>query len=250
LRFAAAARRHRVHRRNRRTRRAHSGGGRRQAVAARRRARRHRQRPPRRPGRPHRHAPWRSGAVRHPDRRRTHDRARNRAHPPGVRGMTEYVLLVPTGAGVGLTTVTLGLLRAFERQGTYVAFVKPIGQTRNHDSLPERSTALVRATTTLHPPEPMTLQTVEEALRRRQEQRLLEDIVGRVHGAAVDPEVVVIEGLVPSEDVPFGDQINAEIATALDARVIVVGSAKGATPASLVDALSLAAAGFRREQIA
>lgn len=164
--------------------------------------------------------------------------------------MTEYVLLVPTGAGVGLTTVTLGLLRAFERQGTYVAFVKPIGQTRHHDSVPERSTALVRATTTLHPPEPMTLHTVEEALRQHQEQRLLEDIVGRVHGAAVDPEVVVIEGLVPSEDVPFGDQINAEIATALDARVIVVGSAKGATPASLVDALSLAAAGFRREQIA
>jgi len=163
--------------------------------------------------------------------------------------MTQYILLVPTGDGVGLTSISLGLLRAFERQGTDVAFVKPIAQMRPDDHGPERSTALVRATTTLRPPEPIALRAVEEALRSNQEQRLLEDVVARVQSAASDPEVVVIEGLVPAADVPFGDQVNSQIATALDASVVIVGSYRGDTDA-LVHAYALVASGFKRGQIA
>lgn len=164
--------------------------------------------------------------------------------------MTEYLLLVPTSSGVGLTSVSLGLLRAFERQGTHVSFVKPIAQMRPFDDGPERSTALVRATSSLQPPEPLSLRSVEEALRHKQQQRLLEEVVERVQHAAYEAEVVVIEGLVHSGDAPFGDQLNEVIAKALDATVILVGSAKDATEASLLNALTLAASGFSPERIA
>ena len=38
------------------------------------------------------------------------------------------LLVAPTGPGVGLTSVSLGLVRAFESHGLKVGFVKPIRQ--------------------------------------------------------------------------------------------------------------------------
>ena len=57
------------------------------------------------------------------------------------------LFLAPSGSGVGLTTLALGLVRALDVRGVRVAFCKPIGQTINHDQGPERSTHFIRATT-------------------------------------------------------------------------------------------------------
>ncbi|MDY3199093.1 MAG: AAA family ATPase, partial [Pseudomonadaceae bacterium] len=46
--------------------------------------------------------------------------------------------LAPTGFGVGLTSVSLGLIRALERSGLRVHFLKPIAQPHPGDSGPER----------------------------------------------------------------------------------------------------------------
>ena len=65
---------------------------------------------------------------------------------------TPYTLfLAPSGSDVGLTTSTLGLVRALDVRGVRVAFCKPIGQSFNHDDGPERSTHFIRSTTQLTP---------------------------------------------------------------------------------------------------
>ncbi len=38
--------------------------------------------------------------------------------------MSRTIMLVPTSAGVGLTSVSMGVLRAMERKGVNVAFYK------------------------------------------------------------------------------------------------------------------------------
>ena len=45
--------------------------------------------------------------------------------------MSRTIMLVPISAGVGLTSVSLGVLRAMERKGVNVAFFKPIAQPRS-----------------------------------------------------------------------------------------------------------------------
>ena len=65
------------------------------------------------------------------------------------------LFLAPSGSGVGLTTIALGLVRALDARGVRVAFFKPIGQTFNGDSGPERSTHFIRSTTQLRPADPI-----------------------------------------------------------------------------------------------
>src|ERR1017187_6571852 len=77
--------------------------------------------------------------------------------------MARTLLVVPTAAGVGLARTCLGLVRALDRRGVNVAFVKPVAQPRA-DGGPDRSTALVAATTALHPPEPIPAGQLEQQL--------------------------------------------------------------------------------------
>src|SRR5690606_41611645 len=65
--------------------------------------------------------------------------------------------LAPTCFGVGLPSVTLGLIRALERSGLRVLLLKPIAQPHPGDSGLERSTALINRTAGLQPPAPMDL---------------------------------------------------------------------------------------------
>ena len=58
--------------------------------------------------------------------------------------MTRTLLVAPTGHGVGLTAVCLGLLQGLEQQGVKVGFYKPLAQPGTHGSGVDHSTALVR----------------------------------------------------------------------------------------------------------
>ena len=51
--------------------------------------------------------------------------------------------IAPTDFGVGLTSISLGLVRTLERAGLKVGFFKPIAQPHPGDTGPERSTELV-----------------------------------------------------------------------------------------------------------
>ena len=72
-------------------------------------------------------------------------------HPIMNRHNPYTLFLAPSGSDVGLTTMTLGLVRALDVRGVRVAFCKPIGQSFHHDDGPERSTHFIRSTTQLTP---------------------------------------------------------------------------------------------------
>ena len=59
--------------------------------------------------------------------------------------MARALLVVPTSAGVGLTRTCLGVIRALDRRGVAVGFVKPVAQPGAGGGA-DRSTALVAST--------------------------------------------------------------------------------------------------------
>ncbi len=77
--------------------------------------------------------------------------------------MVRSLLVVPTSADVGLARTCLGLVRALDRQGVNVAFVKPVAQPRA-DGGPDRSAALAAAITSLRPPDPLSTAELEQQL--------------------------------------------------------------------------------------
>ena len=78
--------------------------------------------------------------------------------------MTTTLLVVPTGHGVGLTATCLGLVRALDLLGLKVGYHKPLTQPGSDETGVERSTGLVRLTTSLRPPSPIPASRVEQLL--------------------------------------------------------------------------------------
>ena len=138
--------------------------------------------------------------------------------------MTRTLLVAPTGHGVGLTATCLGLVHALERQGVSVGFYKPLAQPRARGADEDRSTALVRLTSTLHPPEPIAAARVEQALSRNELDSLLEDVVAAAEPLVAEHDVVVVEGLVPGSGLVYAGRTNVALAKALDADVLLVGA--------------------------
>jgi len=62
--------------------------------------------------------------------------------------MSRTLLVVPTAAGASLARTCLGLVRALDRRGVNVAFVKPVAQPRA-DGGPDRSRRLHRCSDVL-----------------------------------------------------------------------------------------------------
>ncbi|MDV7210427.1 phosphate acetyltransferase [Azotobacter beijerinckii] len=135
-------------------------------------------------------------------------------------------LIAPSGYGVGLTSVSLGLVRALERRGLKVGFFKPVAQPHPGDAGPERSSALIARTHHLTPPEPLPLALVERRLGDGQLDELQEDILGRLQQLENGHDVLIVEGLVPSPQVGYAVRFNGQLARSLNADVILV-----ATPA-------------------
>jgi len=58
----------------------------------------------------------------------------------------QIYFIAPTGFGVGLTSTSLGLLRALEQGGLKIGFCKPIAQHHPGDTGPEQSSELITRT--------------------------------------------------------------------------------------------------------
>jgi phosphate acetyltransferase len=137
--------------------------------------------------------------------------------------MARTLLVVPTASGVGLARTCLGVLRALDRRGVNVAFVKPVAQPRA-DGGPDRSTALVAATTALRPPEPLPAAQLEQQLGAGGLDVVLETIVAAWQPAYDRSDVVVVEALSPGPAKLYASGLNQALARALDADVLLVAS--------------------------
>ena len=136
--------------------------------------------------------------------------------------MTRTLLVVPSAADAGLARTCLGLVRALDRRGVNVAFVKPVAQPR-HDGSPDRSAALVAAISALRPPEPLSIAEVEQQLGEGGVDAVLEKTVAAWQPVYERSDVVIVEGVSPGPAWLYASELNQALARALDADVIVVG---------------------------
>jgi phosphate acetyltransferase len=134
--------------------------------------------------------------------------------------------IAPTDFGVGLTSISLGLVRTLERAGLKVGFFKPIAQPHPGDLGPERSTELMARTHGLNPPRPLALAHVERMLGDGQLDELLEEIITLYQQAAVGKDVLIVEGMVPTRHASYAARVNLHLAKSLDAEVILVSAAE------------------------
>ncbi|WP_034386352.1 phosphate acetyltransferase [Deinococcus sp. YIM 77859] len=155
------------------------------------------------------------------------------------------LFVAPTRNGVGLSSTALGLLRALERQGLKVAFLKPIAQT--HEAAPDDSVHFARTLAHAVTPDPIPLAQAEEQLSLGQEEDLMEGVVALARQALTSgADVLIAEGLALNERNNYAAALNASLARNLEADVVLVSSLAGVTPGALADELEIAAQAYRR----
>ncbi len=159
--------------------------------------------------------------------------------------MARSLLIAPAAEEVGLARTCLGLLRALDRSGVHVDYVKPVAQPRA-DGTADRSAALVAAVTTLRPPEPLSTAELEQQLGEGGLDVVLEKIVAAWAPIYDRSDVVVVEGLSSGPSKLYATALNQALARALDADVLLVGSwpAEPDGVPGLAEQFAIAASGY------
>lgn len=143
------------------------------------------------------------------------------------------ILLIPTGEGVGLTSACLGLIYALECQGVKAGFLKPFAQELNE--IEDRTTALYRHISQSETVEPIRYSKVLQQINLGEQDELLEEAVRLHRQIAKQHDLIIVEGLLPNTQDSFADDLNASLAQALDAKVIVVSNANIQQPSQTAD---------------
>jgi len=138
--------------------------------------------------------------------------------------MSSRIMLIPVGTGVGLTTVSLGLVRALEQQAIKVHFHKPVTQERKGDSGPEKSNSIIAQYTNALSSQSISAALAEQMISDDNMDELLEDIVARFEQKQQVDGVSVIEGLVSTRQHQYAERLNLAISRALDARIVLVAA--------------------------
>ena len=144
------------------------------------------------------------------------------------------ILLVPTGEGVGLTSACLGLIYALECQGVKAGFLKPFSQENVVDPC-DRTTALYRHLFDNETVEPIHHTIITQQLSHDESDELLEEAVRLHREIAKKHDLIIVEGLIPNSRDSFASELNATLAKALDAKVIIVSTADINNPTKTAD---------------
>ncbi|SDG74883.1 phosphotransacetylase [Vibrio xiamenensis] len=158
--------------------------------------------------------------------------------------MSRTIMLIPTSAGVGLTSVSMGVLRAMERKGVKVSFYKPVSQPRSGGDQPDLTSTIVAANSTIKIGEPMPMSVVDNLISSDKMDELLETVVERYNQVNKESEVTLIEGLVPTRKHPFANSVNAEIAATLGAEIVLVATPGTDNPSQLKERIEVACSNF------
>lgn len=153
------------------------------------------------------------------------------------------LMLVPVGAGVGMTSVSLGLIRALERNRVEVQFFKPVAEPSPNGTT-ERTTEILRHNANLASPSPFSAQYAETRVSTGKMPELLEEILARYRSGSRHTDVIVVEGILPSSNSQFSNQLNYQIAKTLDAEVVLVACPPGGATKQLKERLEFAVRAF------
>ncbi|MFV9668508.1 phosphate acetyltransferase [Pantoea sp. ARC607] len=158
--------------------------------------------------------------------------------------MSRTIMLIPTGTSVGLTSVSLGVIRAMERKGVRLSVFKPIAQPRSGGDNPDQTTTIIRKNSSIPAAEPLQMSRVESLLGSNQQDALMEEIISRYHASSQNAEVVLVEGLVPTRKHQFANALNYEIAKTLNAEIVFVMALGNDSPAQLKERIELTQSSF------
>lgn len=158
--------------------------------------------------------------------------------------MSRTIILIPISTGVGLTSVSLGLVHSLEQKGAKVGFLKPISQPISGEDNLDRSTTIIRTSQITEVGEPFMLSVAEALIGQNQTDVLLEKVVERHQQLAKNCDIVVIEGLIPTRKNSYASSINYEIAQTLDAEIILVAAPAADKPSQLKERIDAAASQF------
>ena len=153
--------------------------------------------------------------------------------------MSTTVLIAPAGRRVGLTSTCLGLVRALDRQGLHVSFVKPITNRE-----PDHTAALVALGAHLWPQPTVPRHEAEALLAAGDDQTLMEQVVGIAGKAAENADVLIVEGMNPEAGGVHATRVNALMMKALDAELVLVHSPRHQSPAEVAESVAIAARGY------
>lgn len=138
------------------------------------------------------------------------------------------ILLIPTGEGVGLTSACLGMIYALDCKGINAGFLKPFSQIA--DTTIDRTTTLYSHLFQHKSVEPIIYEKLTQLIALGETDELLEEAVALHRQIAANHDVIIVEGLVPNGQDHFASEINAALAQALDAQVVLVSTADLADP--------------------
>ena len=158
--------------------------------------------------------------------------------------MSRTIMLIPASAGVGLTSVSMGILRAMERKGVKVSFYKPICQPRSGGDQPDLTSTIVAHNNDMKIGQSLAMSVAENLIGNDNMDELLETVVERYNQINKDSDVTLIEGLVPTRKHPFANQVNAEIAATLGAEIVLVATPGTDNPAQLKERIEVACSNF------
>ncbi|MEK9497434.1 phosphate acetyltransferase [Photorhabdus sp. P32] len=153
-------------------------------------------------------------------------------------------MLIPTSTSVGLTSVSLGVIRSMEQKGVSLSVFKPIAQSRCCGNTQDQTTTIIRSHSSIKTAEPLDMAYVESLLTTNQKDVLMEKIVALYHENTKDAEVILIEGLVPTRKHSFAQSLNYEIAKTLNAEIVFVLALGNDSPEQLKERVELARAEF------
>jgi phosphate acetyltransferase len=162
--------------------------------------------------------------------------------------MTRIVLVVPTAQGSGLTSTCLGLVSALQQHGVNVGFHKPLAQPRSGGGDDDRSTALIRLTSALHPSDPIPTEQVERRLSENALESLMEQAIAAAEPVIAGHDVVVVEGLSTGPDLSYAGRMNVALAKAFDADVLLVGTLGDDSVEHLADTMMITAQTYRASE--
>jgi len=148
-------------------------------------------------------------------------------------------MLIPVGFGVGLTSITQGLIHACQQKGINVGHFKPISQ-------PPRNLLSGRKQATLPSDDnnSISFTYVEQQMGDGNHDVVLEQIVGNFGDFEKNHDVVIIEGLIPTTRQPYAGRINRDVAQALSADIVLVAAPDNDSAEEFEDRLEVSAETF------
>lgn len=159
--------------------------------------------------------------------------------------MSKAILIVPTQETSGITSATLGLYHALDRQGVRVMCHKPILQRGDNVNEEDFSIHVIQAHCRCAPTSAsIDANRLQKALDADRLDELMEDVIRHYHDIRQDYDVVLMQGLFESDQTPYAYEVNRDLARALDADIVLVANARVKDLSRLENQLDYAAHNF------